>query len=78
MGNIGSQLAPIPGVNGDELGGAIGGLLPFKTGGKIPGAKGRPRVVMCHGGEFVLPANCKPTKAQKAIVAKNKKRLRVK
>ena len=73
-GSLGSKFLPIPGVNGGELGGAIGGLMPFKNGGKVPGKKGKPKLILAHGGEFVLPSNAKPTKAQKAIVAKNKKR----
>lgn len=73
-GSVGSKFLPIPGVNGGELGGAIGGLLPFKNGGAVPGKKNKPKLILAHGGEYVLPANAKPTKAQKAIVAKNKKR----
>ena len=73
-GGLGSKFLPIPGVNGSQLGGAIGGLMPFKNGGKIPGKKGKPKLILAHGQEYILPANAKPTKAQKAIVAKNKKR----
>lgn len=71
-GSLGSKLLPIPGVDGGQLGGAIGGLLPFKTGGAVKGKKGSRQVIMAHGGEYILPANAKPTKAQKAIVARNK------
>jgi hypothetical protein len=71
-GSLGSKFLPIPGVNGGELGGAIGSLMPFKTGGAVKGRKGSRQVVLAHGGEYVLPANAKPTKAQKAIVARNK------
>jgi hypothetical protein len=35
-GSLGSQLLPIPGVNGKELGSAIGGMLPFARGGVVP------------------------------------------
>ena len=55
---------------GGVIGGAIGNLLPFKKGGKVPGAKGKPKVILAHGGEYVLPVGVKPTKAQKAQVAK--------
>lgn len=76
LGGLGSIVAPIPGVNGAEIGGAIGGLAPFKTGGLVKGKKGRAVIIRAHGGEFVLPANAKPTKAQRAIVAANKRRAK--
>jgi hypothetical protein len=75
-GGLGSKFLPIPGVNGGELGGALGGLLPFKTGGAVKGRKGSKQVILAHGGEYVLPANCKPTKAQKAVVARNKRKAK--
>jgi hypothetical protein len=74
LGGLGSKFMPIPGVDGQQVGNFLGGLAPFKNGGKVPGKKGKAKVILAHGGEYVLPANCKPTKAQKAIVAKNKKR----
>ena len=51
LGGLGSYLAPIPGLNGSEIGSAIGGLFGFKKGGKIrkshkkskSGKVGRPR-----------------------------------
>lgn len=53
------------------------GLLPqLKTGGAVKGKKGRPVKAILHGGEYVLPANAKPTKAQKAIVASNKRKAK--
>lgn len=65
---------------GSELGGLAGGLagnfLPFKKGGKVPGPKGKAIKAVVHGGEYVLPAGVKPTKAQKAAVAKlHKKKM---
>lgn len=55
---------------GRVLGKVGGGLIPwFKKGGKV--TKTGPAMV--HKGEYVLPANVKPTKAQKAAVAKLKK-----
>ena len=74
-GAIGSKLMPIPGVDGQALGTAIGGLAPFKTGGPVGPRK---RACLLHPNEFVLPANAKPTKAQKAIVAKNKRNAKKK
>ena len=47
-------------------------LLLLKTGGYIPGPRNKPIPAILHGSEYVLPANAKPTKKQKAIVAKNK------
>ena len=51
-----------------------GDFLPFQTGGAVVTAKGRKtQKALLHKGEYVLPANAKPTKAQKAIVARNKR-----
>lgn len=57
---------------GQQVGGIAGNLLPFKKGGKVPGKKGAPIVILAHGGETVLPVGVKPTKAQKAKIAKGK------
>lgn len=35
LGKIGSKIIPIDGVDGGKLGERIGGLLPFKKGGKV-------------------------------------------
>ena len=70
MGAFGSAIG---GSVGAVAGKILGGFLPFKTGGKVGGKKGRPVKALLHGGEYVLPANAKPTSAQKAIVAKNKR-----
>lgn len=68
-GSIGSQLFPIAGIDGQKLGSALGALSGFKTGGHVK--KTGPAYL--HKGEFVLSANAKPTKKQRAIVAKNKR-----
>ena len=47
-------------------------LLAFRTGGRIPGKKGKAIKIIAHSGEFILPVNAKPTKRQKSIVKKNK------
>lgn len=39
-GGLGSMLLPIPGINGAQLGRALGSMLPFKRGGR---AKARAR-----------------------------------
>ena len=70
LGAIGSKFLPIPGVDGQVLGTALGGLAPSKTGGAVGPRK---RACLLHPNEFVLPANAKPTKRQRAIVAKNKR-----
>ena len=58
---------------GGAVGSAIGaGAEPFRHGGPVRGRKGAPRKAIVHGGEYVLPANAKPTLAQKRIVARNK------
>jgi len=46
--------------------------LAFKTGGRVPGKKGKAIKIVAHSGEYILPLNVKPTKAQKAVVRKNK------
>jgi hypothetical protein len=43
-------------------------IQALKTGGKA-----RAGLAVLHKNEYVLPHNAKPTAAQKAIVAKNKK-----
>ena len=83
MGFVGSQIGSIAGgalgkkyggSTGEQIGkiagGALGLAFPyFKNGGAVK----KTGLAKVHKGEFVLPANAKPTKAQKAIVAKNKK-----
>ena len=69
----GKILGSTLGAVGKVGGGIAGALAPFKHGGKIPGPKGKPVPILAHAGEYILPLNSKPSKAQKAIVAKNKK-----
>jgi len=76
---LGSGLGKlIGGKAGKKLGGALGGelgtvagatLTPYKLGGKVP----KTGPALLHKNEFVLPAGVKPTKAQKAAVAKGKR-----
>ena len=40
----------------------------------VKGKKGMPDQILAHGHEFVLPVGVKPTKRQKAEVAKRKKK----
>lgn len=56
---------------GGKIGGELGGLIPFKKGGAVGGRNVK---ALLHAGEYVLPAGVKPTKAQKAAVARGKKR----
>ena len=59
---------------GASLGALAGDFLPFETGGRVNVKKGKKtQKALLHKGEYVLPANAKPTKQQKAIVAKNKR-----
>tara|TARA_R110002167_G_scaffold34984_1_gene111720 strand:+ start:836 stop:1111 length:276 start_codon:yes stop_codon:yes gene_type:complete len=59
---------------GSTLGTIAGDFLPFETGGRVEVKKGRKtQKAILHKNEYVLPANAKPTKKQKAIVAKNKR-----
>ena len=67
----------VGGFAGGQAGSAAGKklgakLIPFKKGGKVPGGKDKAVPAMLHGGEYVLPANVKPTKAQIKQVAKIK------
>ena len=48
----------------------------FKNGGRVKGARGRPKIIQAHVGEYVLPVGVKPTKAQKSAVAKKHARAR--
>lgn len=68
LGSIGSALLPIKGIDGGEVGGALGSLAPFKKGGRVK----RTGPALLHKNEWVLPANVPPTKAQKAKIAKGK------
>lgn len=84
MGLIGSQLGGIAGgALGQKYGGNVGGQIGkiagtalgmafpyFKNGGAVK----RTGKAIVHKGEYVLPANAKPTKAQRAIVAENKRK----
>jgi hypothetical protein len=49
-------------------------LLLLRTGGRVPGKKGKPLKIIAHGQEYVLPAGVKPTASQKKAVAKNKQK----
>ena len=38
-GALGSQFLPIPGVNGQQLGGFLGNMMPFRKGGRVTAHK---------------------------------------
>jgi hypothetical protein len=69
LGSIAGNIIPIKGLDGGAIGETLGGLTGYKTGGKVK----KTGPALLHSQEFVLPANAKPTKAQRAIVAKNKR-----
>jgi hypothetical protein len=48
----------------------------LKTGGRVKGKRGMPKMIQAHGGEYVLPASVKPTKAQVKAVAAHRARAR--
>ena len=55
---------------GRVVGTAAGAAIPyFKTGGSVK----KTGMAMVHKNEYILPSGIKPTKAQKAAVAKLKK-----
>lgn len=71
IGNkIGGRRGGDSGANiGKAIGGMAGAAFPlFKKGGKV----NKTGLAIVHKGEYVLPANVKPTKAQKSKVAKLK------
>ena len=68
LGSLASAIIPVKGIDGGAVGETLGGLTGFKHGGAVK-RTGKAKV---HKGEYVLPANSKPTKAQRAVVAKNK------
>ena len=89
MGMIGAAIgnfaggalgAKLGGKGGKKIGSAIGSvaggfLSPYKTGGVVKGPKkGKAIQIIAHTGEYILPIGVKPTKKQKAQVAKRKKR----
>jgi hypothetical protein len=49
-------------------------MLMLSTGGFVKGPRKKAIPAILHGQEYVLPANAKPTKKQKSIVASNKKK----
>ena len=70
---IGGDLGQIIGRGLGDAGEKLArGFLGFKKGGRVPGKRGAPKKAIVHGGEYILPASIKPTKAQKAAVAKLK------
>ena len=59
------------GTVGGAAGAALGGLLPFKKGGRIrKGGK-----VLLHKGEYLLPKSVRATKKQKKRVKKRGGRM---
>ena len=68
LGSIGSAILPIKGIDGGEVGSALGSLAPFKKGGPIK----RTGPIYAHKGEYILPKGVKPTATQKKAVAKGK------
>ena len=83
VGNFagGALGAKLGGKGGKKIGSAIGSvaggfLSPYKNGGTVKGPKkGKSIQIIAHTGEYILPIGVKPTKAQKAQVAKRKKKM---
>lgn len=89
QGGFGQATRAIGAGAGGELGKALGKkiltslstqateeapMLMLSTGGFVKGPKKKAIPAILHGQEYVLPANAKPTKKQKSIVASNKKK----
>lgn len=72
LGSVGSQLFPIKGLDGGQVGSLLGELAPFKTGGRVGGKKGKAVPILAHGGEYVLPVGVAPSASQKKAVARLK------
>lgn len=62
LGALGSQLFPIPGVDGAKLGGSLGGMLPFARGGVVPVPVRR---AYQRGGKVSKPRKSKKSKSRK-------------
>jgi hypothetical protein len=73
LGYLGGGLFGDSGT-GSKIGGALGNFLPFEKGGKVPGGRGKAVPTLLHGGEYILPASVKPTKAQMKKVADGKRK----
>jgi len=73
-GKYGGASGSTAGKNiGTAIGSSLGAIFPyFLHGGPVK----RTGKAIVHKGEYVLPKNAKPTKAQKAVVAKNKAKAR--
>lgn len=75
LGKIGENLlGKTAGIDGAALGGGLGGLLPFKTGGAVK----KTGPALLHKGEFVLSPGLKPTAYQRKVVAANKRKVKAK
>jgi len=62
---------------GGHAGGLFGGeLIPFRTGGRVPGRRGAPKKILAHGQEYILPVGVSPTKSQVRAVKKRKAKSR--
>ena len=63
---------PLPAFLLPAIGSALVGKVidSFDDGGEIT----RDGLIQAHKGEFILPANAKPTPQQRKIVAQNKKK----
>ena len=69
--HIAHKLSPISDA---LIGKATSKVQSLKTGGRVNTKGRKSAMVRLHKNEYVLPANVKPTKAQKMAVAKNKKK----
>jgi hypothetical protein len=72
--SVGGRRGGDAGANiGRVIGGVGGSAFPFfKKGGKIPGKKGMPKVIVAHAGEYVIPNGIRVPKSVKAAVKKLK------
>ena len=64
LGSLGSQLFPIPGVDGKTLGGSLGNMLPFARGGMIPVPVNRTSAYK-HGGRVQRKKKAKKSTKRK-------------
>jgi hypothetical protein len=55
---------------GGDVGGALGTLTPYKKGGPVK----KTAPALLHKGEYVLPKGVKPTKKQKMLVEKRRRK----
>ena len=70
LGSVAGNIIPqLKGIDTGGLGETVGGLAPFKKGGRVK----KTGPIYAHKGEYVLRKGIAPTKSQKERTEKGKK-----